>query len=581
MARLEPLGFLGADTGDLRQALAAQGSDSSFLDAAPAQRQQPAPVPTAPAVNPLDQALELSGSTYRLPSAAPVAAPAPAPVAPPPISAQAFDPSAGLKQLRGEQVAGVNEKMDLATQKGEIGAESATRQAEQHGLQRDEQRAGIDSAKSRQAANDERRARLERQADEALEAMSDAIKNPPDATKGKALSIVGSILSMLPGGQTIGQGFQMLQQSMAEDMNAYALKIQSNKEAAGTFAKMAGAEDDENESLLRQQQLIGNMTAATYDSALKQIESEAKSDEERRAAQEARLGVRQIAVQGAVSASEQRAAFAAKKARTNAQSAADTEIIKAIVGAPSPEAGKAIAAQYGPHGLELLGLAQKGDVTQAGLEGKRADTEATRAKLAAGPAPKSLTDGERKTLRLFAGVAPSVSRIREMAGGRGAPHPYADNAPDILRSAEALEDEAALKNVALALLRDESGAALPPAEQAEKRASWGVDSGDPDVRKRGLQLMLAEFDARNGMLTGEGAAPAPAPLAPPSARDPRFTPGRVTPQASQRGVTPAAPRPAPLGAQQQLVNAPYALPDVQVNVTPEELAGIPSEWLRR
>ena len=52
------------------------------------------------------------------------------------------------------------------------------------------------------------------------------------------------------------------------------------------------------------------------------------------------------------------------------------------------------------------------------------------------------------------------------------------------------------------MLRDESGAALPPAEIETKKKSWGIEAGSHAVSKEGLRRMLVEFNARkaNGSL---------------------------------------------------------------------------------
>lgn len=110
---------------------------------------------------------------------------------------------------------------------------------------------------------------------------------------------------------------------------------------------------------------------------------------------------------------------------------------------------------------------------------------------------------ERKLRRLLAGVAPAAQELRAFAEGGGTPaNPMVKMLPDIATPTDTLQRQASIAAVRDILLRDESGAAIGEAEAAKKIAGWGIESGDPAVRKEGLRRMLEEYDTRLRMAGG-------------------------------------------------------------------------------
>ncbi len=471
--------FSATPAPDVNTALARTGSGYRLPEA----EQQPAAVPAAQPGERLlpeniDAALARTGSQYR-------------PTQPP-----TFNPQASTQALQARATQNVNDQIaddlalgDVKAQQHADSAKLYREDAVSGQMRTDELQQRRDAAMARKDANTE-------EAYKALRSMQQQLGSPPDTSKGRALQIIGTVLSMTPRGGGIGRGLSMLGQMMGDDVQRWAAGVEGSDKLRNAFLEMNRHENMGMESELHQEATLSNIVAANTLNSLKAAEEDAGSEEAKAVARKLARGVEDQAISHQLD-------IRGRREKELGQLQEDTVLTRAL--AQTPESDRPmVAAMYGPRGLEMLNSMNKPIAAQAELEGKRAQTSKTAAEAAEGP---KLSDGERKTLRLFEGVAPSVDRIREMAATRGAPHPWSANAPDVSRSEQGLEDEAAIKNVSLALLRDESGAALPPAEQAEKRASWGIDSGDPKVRKNGLKLMLAEYDARRNALTrGRGGA---------------------------------------------------------------------------
>lgn len=142
---------------------------------------------------------------------------------------------------------------------------------------------------------------------------------------------------------------------------------------------------------------------------------------------------------------------------------------------------------------------------EADIDGTLAATEAAKAKADGGQASGPQGADERKLVRLLQGVDPAVRNLRRIAAQKKGtlPHPSKGYLPDLVLSEDTLNTQSDLDSVANILLRDESGAAIGEDEAEKKKRGWGITSGDPEVRRRGLQKMLAEYDSR---LAGAGAS---------------------------------------------------------------------------
>lgn len=124
-----------------------------------------------------------------------------------------------------------------------------------------------------------------------------------------------------------------------------------------------------------------------------------------------------------------------------------------------------------------------------------------------------MSDGDKKLARLAQGIEPAVAHLAPyLSSGKDIPYlGVAETGPakalgavipEAFTPNENLAFRSSVDAVANVLLRDESGAALPPAEVASKKASWGIGSGSHEMRKEGLRRMLIELAARkaNGSL---------------------------------------------------------------------------------
>lgn len=110
---------------------------------------------------------------------------------------------------------------------------------------------------------------------------------------------------------------------------------------------------------------------------------------------------------------------------------------------------------------------------------------------------KPLTAEQKKRQSFLTGTEDSARVLARAVGqGKAAPGMIGRNTPDMLKGSSDIELENATAAMEAILLRDESGASISEQDQAAKRAGWGRDRGDEASRKRALQLMLNEYNAR-------------------------------------------------------------------------------------
>ncbi len=131
------------------------------------------------------------------------------------------------------------------------------------------------------------------------------------------------------------------------------------------------------------------------------------------------------------------------------------------------------------------------------LEGKALDNEGKRRELAGGGTGKPLSAEQLKRQSFLTGVEESARGLAAaVAGGEAAPGAWGRNTPDMLRGTQAIELETNINALKGILLRDESGASISEEDQKAKIAGWGIERGDEASRRRGLRLMLDEYNAR-------------------------------------------------------------------------------------
>lgn len=143
------------------------------------------------------------------------------------------------------------------------------------------------------------------------------------------------------------------------------------------------------------------------------------------------------------------------------------------------------------------------DVLKGGAEAMSATNKAT------GKDGGHMSDGDKKLARLAAGVQPAVDYLSPyLQANKSIPYfgvrKGTGFVPDIALPEENLKFAKSVEALSNVMLRDESGAALPPSEIEAKKQSWGIDSGDPEIRKEGLRRMMLEFAARRSNGRDEG-----------------------------------------------------------------------------
>jgi hypothetical protein len=493
-----------------RRTLADDNAEPGELGVAPTPKFDPGPVHdeherSLPPET--QQALEATGSNYRLPEN-------PNPEL---ISQKDYNGRASQRTLRNEHDQGTNELMDLQTERGEIASEGAQKLAQSYGEKHDALHQETSAAREQVDQNRTKKDSYEAQAQARLDAMAERMANPPKDTFQTVLGIVGAVMAM-KGNKGAAAGMQMLGQAMGSKAQAWQQAIATDHAMAGELMKMAKFQNDDSESELGQARALSGLVAGEFEASLKQVEAEAGSEEGVRAAQELRLGVRQKALEHQMALNDQAAQQSAAAAEKNAaarkaegQLAEDTAIMRALQQVPEDER-PSVAASYGPRAIKLLEDMQKPLETQAEIAGKRATAAKTAADAAAGPDGGKLTDGDKKLQRLAEGVRPAYDSLSKLAGkiaSGEASIPYVGIGPkgsEILADEETQNLNQNILQLANVLLRDETGANMPPDEQDTKWKAWGLLSPDAAVRNRGLGKMLAEFQGRVAHVAPVGAA---------------------------------------------------------------------------
>lgn len=570
----------GIDLNALKQALAIQGKDSSFLDDAVPARQE---TPVAPTVPPeMNKALETTGSSYRVPEQTPAPAPvetsAPAPQQTEPALPQTPDtvPTRALgrefregqnRSLALEEITG-----DNSGKNGEIAAQGLDQVADLKGQQADERRQGLDRMASRRDAALSRKDFNRDQAYAELEQMRSRIKNPPDNTVGKVLNIVASVVAM-GGNKNAASGLQMLGQAMSSDLQEWEQEIAGNDALMKKYLQMNDAEDGSVESELRQEGAISTLAAGVYDAAIDKVMAETQSKEARAVGQEMKNGLRQQYIHHQMQLNQ--------KAGLLKQ---QTALIRAIAGQPTPEARAALAAQYGKAGLAALAEIQKGDKSAADINATNVGTAKTAAEIqklrseGGGGSGAEVLPGFVDTVGLEKGDLADVRKnaritamiendIKQLKAIRQKHNGGTFNQNDV----------AAAKDIISGItgkMSQYSGAGAPSEAEREMFVETMTDPTGFYMLKDPIEIydqkidrlkagQRASYEAIGLKPTGQAASSTT-----PGSFDPAFRPGTTsTPSAASRGITTDA-------------SGQIALPNAKVNLTPEQAAGIPEAFLR-
>lgn len=234
------------------------------------------------------------------------------------------------------------------------------------------------------------------------------------------------------------------------------------------------------------------------------------------------LGLDAIKAQGMSESATTTAALAAEKLRgdslalkaQNAEKSAEKEADRTFALQVQREQERKAAARGNrrdPMVAELVAKEQAGTITAPEMKvllGLRGDQK----KLDESKDPNArMSDGDKKLARLAAGVQPAVDDLIPYLakdkdipyfGVRGVGKTLGSVTPEAFTPDENIKFRNSVESLTNVMLRDESGAALPPAEIETKKKSWGIEAGSHAVSKEGLRRMLVEFNARkaNGSL---------------------------------------------------------------------------------
>jgi hypothetical protein len=414
-------------------------------------------------------------------------------------------PKQNIRELEDRKLDIANERMQNIP---ELGDKDGLRQADYERMAAEHERGAEKSrataAEARRGLDDShaREAEYRQRADQLWKEMEANRQPPPDSTVTKVLGIIGSVLSMASNKPGTAQGVQMLMGMLGKDKERWAAEREANSKLYQQALAQAEDERAGQAQHLEASQKIAALEAHEISDVLKSVETMGLGKRATALSQEL-LGEFQTKVLDGLVVSEkekQREQQAAAAKHASQREAAQRDALSRM----SEEQLQALMAQGGLGELGQQILAAKIKNRQSGVKGEADSLKAQNEALAAGEPGAKLSADERKVQRLLSGVAPAVANIRKMLESGEAPdHPWARSAPDAVRSPEALNRQADIDAVMGILLRDESGASISKDDQEVKIRGWGIESGDPDVRRRGLKKMMAEYESR---LTGKPTA---------------------------------------------------------------------------
>lgn len=454
------------------------------------------------------------------PSRAAAPPPPPAPVQQPApaqemgLRAARGAPGRAIADIDAAQLEDANARIALAGSAGERQAQFHEQGAAERGKQAERARENTAGAREDVARRREHEDKYQAEADRIYEEMKAHTQPPPPSVLSKVMNIVAMVAASQGKGGA-AQGAAMLAGSFGKDPGRWEAEQRANSNLYQNALGMVSSDRSGAAHDLEVAQRMGALESHEAEAALGQIAETSKSAEMRDAALDTQLQLRMHTRSGLRAMEEAKLKAAGAKQRSAVEEYFWKVPFDQLRAMPSQVLGEA--------GSKVL-------KERTGIEGglKKLDDEKS-------GAPQSAD--ERKMQRLLTGVTPAVTNLRaKLEAGTNVPHPWAEHVPEAFRDTSALNMEADIQAVADILLRDESGAAIGKDEQEKKKRGWGITSGDPAVRRRGLQKMLAEYDSR---LSSAGApAGGQAPGAPGGPG------GSQTFQAGVRGMAPGAALPA-------------------------------------
>jgi hypothetical protein len=460
----------------------------------------------------VDRALETLGSSYRVPREQPAPTPPPEttrerdaaipsnpyPEAP---SERHYDPRASTKQLTSNRTDLMNEQVDLAGRKGEIDAERETQRAAAAGELEQRNRQGFEATQGRVEQNRTDRAALEAQAADRLARITQLVDQgpPKPSVMSKVMGIIGTVLSVAGGNeraQAMGRGVSMLGQSMQGDSSEWKQQIAGNQAVHSQLLAAAQNEGDDSESGITVEKGLQDLGAGVYNSALERIKAESQSEEVKRAASELQNGLLMKFTEGDL---KHRAAAQRKRADDLLYNMGDDQLAAELAAGHGGKRGHDIYMDRAADSQKL----RKGELE---LQHTQAQIDKARGEAAGGP---KLTEAQEKRDVLVQGAKGAYERLLPIEGDFNRGATKEKWLPDLVRTEETLQQRADIKNLAMAVLRAESGASIPEAEINAKYESLPVNSGDPEVRSQGLRDLVTAFEAldvRGRLPKGDGKA---------------------------------------------------------------------------
>lgn len=451
------------------------------------------------------------------------------------IEAAKGGPRKAIAQYQGEQLADSNERIGLIGERGSNDSRAYADRAGIRGRQGEQAQANIDDARSRVDEKRSHEDRYRQEADRVYEEMKAHAQPPPQSTISKVLGIVGAVASMKGSSQGLGQGATMLSSMLGSDSSRWAAEQEANSRLYQSALGMVGSDRQGEQNDLEVAQKMTALEAHEINAALEQVSEMGLSKNATNAAKELQLKFGQEVRQGLIGM-EQAKAGAAAKMNANAQD-------DALWRMPLPalqqladqgglsEKGHAVLAQKIKNEGGRVDVAGKGlgmQKTQAEIEKLRADGK---------DAGRRLTEGEAKQDAIVAGAKNAYKRLLGTVQSGEEVNRGATKEtwlPDLFRGETTLSQRADLKNLAMSVLRVESGSAISDQEIEAKYEALPINSGDPEIRAQGVQDLLASYRAldRQGRLADTAEAHSPGP-----ASDPRVRSGFASaPSAASRGI---------------------------------------------
>ncbi len=396
-------------------------------------------------------------------------------------------PAQALAQLQGQRVDNANAMGASHIREGEVKAQAAEQSASEVG-------AFIDKAKDRTAraeanhdANREKSDKYKRYLDEDLEELRKPIlqENGYQKSVGIVSGIVAAMAQQNGGAGNAGlaAGMGMLNQhahrnitQQLQERDQRSENFKRNQQAIATLSKDSSDELDIANKLMANQHLV-------MEAQLQKIGEETKSPAARETAFRLATGQKD-------EADKYLEAIMMSKIKSGRVKGTDWDKI------PTPvlQAAGANLPLDGQRALELrLEKKAKDELAEENTRSEIAKREQE--------GPGKVTAEAAKLGRMIDATKPDATSLRRYVNS-GEEVPYVGVrgmgkiSPDATTPTENIQFRNSVNTIAMAALRDESGAAISDQERESKLEAYGVFNSDPVVAKAGLAKLMADYDAR-------------------------------------------------------------------------------------